>query len=104
MTRTRKPIASRARAAALRSARLSLRASPEQDRLIRRAAVAAHKNVTEFILESACSTAQQVLSDRRLFLLDDRRWRRFVAALDRPVSDKPRLRALLSEPTVIETT
>lgn len=103
MTRTRKPLVANARAAALRSARLSLRASPEQDRLIRRAAAASHKNVTEFILESACSAAQQVLSDRRLFLLDDRQWQRLVTALDRPVSDKPRLRALLSEPTVIET-
>lgn len=102
MPRKRNAPSPKSHAAALRSARLSLRASREQDRLIRQAAAAARKNVTEFILDSACSAAQQVLTDRRLFLLDATRWRRFLVALDRPVSEKPRLKKLLSTPSVLE--
>ena len=40
-----------------RSARLGLRATPEQEAVLRRAADVAHKSLTEFILDSACQAA-----------------------------------------------
>jgi len=42
-----------------RSARLGLRATPEQEVVLRRAAEVAHKSLTDFILDSAC-LAQRV--------------------------------------------
>ncbi|MDU7586458.1 MAG: DUF1778 domain-containing protein, partial [Acidovorax sp.] len=37
-----------------RSSRLGLRATPEQEVVLRRAAEVAHKSLTDFILDSAC--------------------------------------------------
>ena len=47
-----------------RSARLGLRATPEQEAILRRAADIAHKSVTDFILDSACHAAEQTLLDQ----------------------------------------
>jgi uncharacterized protein (DUF1778 family) len=85
-----------------REARLNLRASTQQGALIRQAALASDKSVTEFILESATSAAERVLADRRRFELDDADWRAFQTALERPAILKPRLRALLAESSVSE--
>jgi uncharacterized protein (DUF1778 family) len=74
-----------------RDARLNLRTSTQQDALIRRAAEARGKTVSEFILDSATYAAEQVLADRRWFQLDDDAWRAFEALLDRPAVFKPRL-------------
>src|SRR5690606_5602823 len=54
---------------ATRSARLGLRATPEQEAVLRRAADVAHKSLTDFILDSACQAAEQTLLDQRLFMV-----------------------------------
>lgn len=64
--------------------RFDLRATPQQARLIRKAAETSGRSYTDFILESATQRAVDVLSDQRLFFLDDEAWRRFNAALDAP--------------------
>ena len=48
---------------AARSARLGLRATPEQEAVLRRAAEVAHKSLTDFVLDSACLAAEQTLLD-----------------------------------------
>jgi uncharacterized protein (DUF1778 family) len=85
-----------------KATRLNLRASAQQDALIRRAAESVGRSVTEFVLDSACANAEHVLADRNRFVLDDEAWKRFMVALDRPVTDKPRLKRLLSEPSVLQ--
>lgn len=82
--------------------RLNLRASAQQDALIRKAAESAGRSVTEFVLDSACANAEHVLADRNHFVLDDASWKLFLAALDQPATDKPLLKKLLSEPSVLE--
>lgn len=82
--------------------RLSLRVDSRQRELIRLGAEARHQSVTEFVLQSACASAEHALADRRRFVLDDDRWAAFTAALERPVADKPRLRALLAQPSVFD--
>ncbi len=42
-----------------RSARLGLRATPEQEAVLRRAAEVAHKSLTDFVLDAACQAAEQ---------------------------------------------
>nr|MBS0020973.1 DUF1778 domain-containing protein [Gammaproteobacteria bacterium] len=81
-----------------RSARLGLRATPQQEALIRRAAEVTNKSVTEFVLDSACEAAEHALLDRRLFLVDEDQWEAFQEALDRPAEAKPRLRKLMQTP------
>jgi uncharacterized protein (DUF1778 family) len=86
-----------------RDTRLNLRASREQQQLIKRAAAALDKSMTDFVLESAAARAEEVLADRRWFQLDDEAWARFEELLDAPVEDMPRLRRTLTEPTVFDT-
>lgn len=80
---------------ATRDARLNLRATMSQASLIRRAAEASHKSMTDFVLDSATSAAERVLADRRWFSLTEQRWDEFQSSLDRPAVYKPRLAALL---------
>jgi len=85
-----------------RDTRLNLRASARQNELIRQAANAVEKSMTEFVLESASLAAEQVLADRRWFVLDEVSWEEFQAALERPVIFKPRLSALLNESNIFQ--
>lgn len=86
-----------------RDARLNLRTSSQQQQLIRNAAAALDKSVTDFVLESATTNAERVLADRRWFLLSDEAWDDFQGLLDAPVDRTPKLEVLLTEPTVFDS-
>jgi len=77
--------------------RIDVRASLSIKTLLQDAAKARHKNVSEFLLEAGIAAAQETLAEQRLFLLDDEQWREFQELLDRPVQEKPALKALLAE-------
>lgn len=81
-----------------RSARLGLRATPEQETVLRRAADVAHKSLTDFILDSACQAAEQTLLDQRLFMVSGSRYQDLLDLLERPPEDNPGLRELFSQP------
>jgi uncharacterized protein (DUF1778 family) len=78
----------------------SIYGSPSAKQTLQAAAMAAHKSVSEFVLETALSEAEQRLADRHIFMLDAKRWDAFVAALDAPPRHHPRLKRLFREPTV----
>ncbi|MCH8182994.1 MAG: DUF1778 domain-containing protein [Proteobacteria bacterium] len=88
----------RRRKASLATQTISLRASPEQKALIDRAAAVLGKSRTEFMLESARDAAENALLDRRLFLLDEARYKEFADVLDAPVVPGDELRRLLATP------
>jgi uncharacterized protein (DUF1778 family) len=67
-----------------RSARLGLRATQEQEIVLRRAAEIAHKSLTDFILDSACLAAEQTLLDQRLFMVSGDQYQAFMDLLDLP--------------------
>ena len=79
-----------------RSARLGLRATPEQEAVLRRAAEATHKSLTDFILDSACLAAEQTLLDQRLFMVSGSQAEALLDLLDRPEQDNAGLRDLLA--------
>ena len=91
-----------ARSSEPKAARLAIRASARQDRIIRQAAEATGKTVTSFVLDAAYTEAQRSLADRSLFRLDEPQWKRFTDALERPTVKKPRLRKLLRTPGVLD--
>jgi uncharacterized protein (DUF1778 family) len=80
-----------------RNRRFQLRATATEEALIKIAAERQGVNVTDFIMRSACEKAEQALSDQTRFVLDEKQWKTFLAALDRPPKDKPRLRRLFAE-------
>jgi uncharacterized protein (DUF1778 family) len=88
--------------ATTKPARLAVRLTDEQDALIRHAAAVEGTTITDFAVASAIAHAHDVLADRRMFSLDPAAWTEFVALLDRPVQDKPRLAKLLTEPSILE--
>jgi uncharacterized protein (DUF1778 family) len=79
-----------------RDARINLRVPTSQAALIRRAAEAQDKSLTDFVVTSASAAAEQVLADRRWFRLEDAAWESFDALLDRPAVFKPRLNELMN--------
>jgi uncharacterized protein (DUF1778 family) len=79
---------------ASRTSRLGLRASPEQEAVLRRAADVAQKSLTDFILDSACLAAEQTLLDQRLFMVSGGRYQAFMELLDRPAQENPGLNEL----------
>jgi uncharacterized protein (DUF1778 family) len=70
--------------------------TPSAKRTLQRAAAAANKTVTEFLLDSSLKAAVDTLADRRVFQLDEDQWTAFMAALETPPKDNPRLRKLLA--------
>ncbi len=84
-----------------KSERIDVRASAPVKQLLQEAARVAHKNVSEFLLDAGIIAANQTLADRTRFELSDEKWLAFQAALDQPVSAKPKLKNLLSEPGLL---
>jgi uncharacterized protein (DUF1778 family) len=82
-----------------RTTKLDLRLSPEAKQTLAAAARATHRSVSEFVLASALARAEETLLERQRFELDPERWTAFMAALDAPPREAPRLRRLFSEPT-----
>ena len=58
--------------------------------------------LNEYVVSRAVSAAIDDLADRRVFPLSDEVWDELQEILDRPVVPKPRLDALLAEPSVLE--
>ena len=83
--------------------RINLRATTVQESLIRAAADRRGISMTAFILESACTRAEEAIADQVHFVLSDKQWKAFHEALERPARVKPRLRKLLTEPSILES-
>lgn len=89
---------------ATRSEKLDLRLTAEAKRRLHAAAAASQRSLSEFVLESALARAEETLPDRSRFVLDEKQWKAFLAALDAPTRPMPRLKRLLNEPSVFEKT
>ena len=81
----------------IKTARIGLRATFQQQSLIRKAAEIRQQSITEFILQSACISAESTLLDQRIFFADDNAWKTFTDALESPPTYKPSLENLLTE-------
>jgi len=81
----------RVQVASSKVARINLRTTPQQDALIRRAARTQRKSVSEFVLESACRSAESALYDAKTFMFDESGWRQITRALNRRAKAVPAL-------------
>lgn len=81
-----------------RTEKLDVRVSPSAKAKLQAAASAVHRSMSDFVMESALSRAEESLADRRVFGLDAKKWAAFQAALDAPTRSLPRLQALLDKP------
>jgi uncharacterized protein (DUF1778 family) len=85
-----------------RTEKLDIRLSQAAKRTLQAAAAADHKSVSEFVLDTALSEAEERLADRHVFTLDSKKWDAFVAALDAPPRRHQRLERLFREPSVFD--
>jgi uncharacterized protein (DUF1778 family) len=85
-----------------KSERIEVRLTPSTKRFIQQAAIATLTDLSEFVLRSSLTEAEIALSQRTRFVLDGEDWDRFVELLDRPVTEIPALRRLLTEPSALE--
>lgn len=85
-----------------RNTRLSLRTTQAKKRLLETAAARQDVTVSDFVLESACEKAEDILAEEKHFSLSPEKWKSFTAALDRPTQPKPRLKKLLADRSVLE--
>ena len=81
---------------------LELQLSPEAMQAITEAASVAGQSVSEFVLASALSRVEETLPGRQHVGPTTEQSADFIAALDAPPKDQPRLRWLLRDPSVVD--
>ncbi len=86
----------------MRAAAINLRALPEQRDLIDQAASLLGKSRSDFMLETACARAQEVVLDQVFFVVNGEKFEQFVAMLDAPPKPNPGLERLLSRRPIWE--
>ena len=82
---------------------IDIRAQHHQPDLIDQAAQILGKTRSDFMLETACHEAEDLLRDQHVFVVDAAAFAEFQAVLDAPPADNPRLRALLASEAPWET-
>ena len=82
-----------------RSARLEVRTTPEDRRLIDEAVAACGMSLTEFTVSNLRLAARQTLADRTEFVLDAEAQEAWEALNRRPARDLPRLREFMAGPS-----
>lgn len=76
--------------------RLTARATPAQDRLLRRAAAASGRSLSAFLVESACAAAAEVLVRHPDLPAENAELQRMLEILQQPPGNLPELKALLN--------
>jgi uncharacterized protein (DUF1778 family) len=85
-----------------RSEKLDIRITPEAKRLLQEAARERHTTISQFVLDTALGAANELLAARSRIGLDNEQWARFMEALDARPRVHPRMKRLLSEPTILD--
>jgi uncharacterized protein (DUF1778 family) len=88
--------------AQLRETKVQLRMRSRHKEVIAKAAELRQTTLTQFMVEHAVNAAQQILADQVHFSLSPAKWNAFRAALDAPPKNLPRLKKLLTEPTIFD--
>lgn len=76
---------------------INLRASIATRNLIDRGAMLEDKNRTEFMLESACLRAQEILLEKQIFMLPPDEYDKLMSQLTAPPLPSNALRVLLKD-------
>lgn len=84
------------RTEASRRGLVNLRMAPEDRNIIDRAAKAAGKTRTEFMLDAARRAAHETLLDTNLIVVDSKTFDQFRKLFDAPAKPNQRLRALMN--------
>ncbi len=78
--------------------RVNLRVADRDTELFRQAAAVVQESLSEFLLASERERPERLLADRTRFVICEKRWADFNAALESPAQAKPELAELFSRP------
>ena len=84
---------------AIKSQRIEVRATDRQEAVLRQAAVATDRTMTEFILASAVEQAERILAERRWFTGSQEQYDEFLRLLDEPLASTEKFERLWSRPS-----
>ena len=82
--------------------RWSIRVTPAEDTIVRRVLADVGMSLNDYVVSRAVAAAIDDLADRRVFTLPAEAWDELQEILDRPPAPKPRITALLTEPSVLD--
>ena len=83
--------------------RWSLRVTPAQDTIVRQVLKGTGMSLNEYVVGCAVAAAADDLADRRVFAVSPQVWEELQQVLDRPPAAKPRIAALLAEPSILDS-
>lgn len=83
--------------------RWTLRVTPAQDTIVRQVLNANGMSLSEYVVSRAVASAVEDLADRQIFALSEEAWEELQEVLRRPATAKPRIAALLTEDSVLES-
>ncbi len=83
--------------------RWTLHLTPAQDAIVRRVLSTTGMSLNEYVVSCAVASAANDLADRQVFALAPDTWDELQGILDRPPEAEPRIAALLSEPSILES-
>ena len=90
-------------AAERRTEKLDVRISRAAKAKLQAAAAASHRTVSDFVTESALARAEEMLAERKIFVLAAGKWSEFEEALNASPRTMPRMQSLLQEPGFFES-
>ena len=79
--------------------RFNIRAKHDEKALVEQAARVTHMTTSQFMLQAALRSAEEVLADQTRFVLAADQWDAFTMALDRPARLIPELEEAASKPS-----
>src|SRR6187455_591578 len=82
--------------------KVQIRLGASEKLLLTRAAKLRRTSLSAFLLENACTAAQEVLAAQSQFVVPQERWAAFCKALDAPPRSKPALKKLLRDASVFD--
>jgi uncharacterized protein (DUF1778 family) len=81
---------------------LNLRIAPTAKKMLETAAKIRKYNLTDFILKASQDAAEDAIAEQTRFVLPEKQWAAFNAALDAPPKAIPVLKRLFEKQTVFE--
>lgn len=85
-----------------KEASINFRATREEKDLIARAAKASGQRPTVYARKSLVLKAEIDLASKNEFAVSTKKMEAFLAALDKPVQNKPKLKKLLTEKSILD--
>jgi uncharacterized protein (DUF1778 family) len=86
-----------------KSQTLNIRASSSQKAILAEAARLQNMNVSQFVLTKSINAAEQVIADQKLINVTAAEYDWILNRLEEPPADLPKLRELISKPSVFES-